>query len=242
MFVLRQVIATVFAVAIGVCCVVVDGALATPPDDATFLFFGGADLTFHGAFLYGGGIWAPSGVDNPGFTLKTLISGGAYKYTSGALNAEIKGATVAAAILPGWKFVNDKLIVSLYLGPVVQDYRLNPNDPGARLHGLYIGGQFAADLWYEPTPFSMVSVNGALASIGQTGSLRVALGTRLLDRMFVGPETGAIWCGNFEEYQFGVHVTALHTNRLEWSAGSGWAFTSDHRDGAYFRIGVNTRY
>jgi hypothetical protein len=178
----------------------------------------------------------------PGFTLKTLISGGAYKYTSGALNAEIKGATASAAILPGWKVVNDKLIVSLYLGPVVQDYRLSPNDPGARLHGLYLGGQFAADVWYEPTAYSMISVNGMLASIGPTGSLRVAFGTRFLDRMFIGPETGAIWCGNFEEYQFGAHITALRTDKLEWSAATGWAFTSDHRESPYFRIGVNTRY
>jgi hypothetical protein len=88
----------------------------------------------------------------------------------------------------------------------------------------------------------MISVNGALASIGPTGSLRVALGTRLLDLMFIGPETEEIWCGNFEEYQFGLHITALRTDKLEWSAASGIAFTSDHRDGPYFRIGVNTKY
>jgi Cellulose biosynthesis protein BcsS len=239
---LRWVIATVFAVASGICCAVTDRALAAPPDDATFLFFGGTDLWRYGDFLYGGAIWAPAGVDNSGFTLKGLISSGWYKYTSGALNADIKGTMMSAAILPGWKFVSGKLIVSLYVGPVVQDYRLSPNDPGARLHGLYLGGQFAADIWYEPTSFSMISVNGALASIGPTGSLRVALGTRLLDLMFIGPETEEIWCGNFEEYQFGLHITALRTDKLEWSAASGIAFTSDHRDGPYFRIGVNTKY
>jgi Cellulose biosynthesis protein BcsS len=109
----------------------------------------------------------------------------------------------------------------------VQDYKLSPNDPGARLHGLYIGGQVAAEIWYEPTSYSTISVNGALVSIGPTGSLRVALGTRLLERMFIGPETEEIWCGNFEEYQLGVHITALRTDKLEWSAGTGWAFASD---------------
>ena len=216
--------------------------MAAPPGDATFLFFGGTDLWRYGAFLYGGAIWSPGGVDNSGFTLKTLFSGGAYKYTSGALNTEIKGATGSAAILPGWKFVNDKLIVSLYVGPVVQDYRLSPYDPGARLHGFHAGGQFATDVWWEPTSYSMISVNGTLASIGPTGSLRVALGTRLLDRMFFGPEIEEIWCGNFEQYVFGVNITALRTDRLEWSVGSGLAVTSDHRDGPYFRLGVNTKY
>ena len=68
MSLLRWVIATVFAVAIGVCCAVMDRALAAPADDATFLFFGGTDLWRYGAFLYGGAIWSPGGVDNPGFT------------------------------------------------------------------------------------------------------------------------------------------------------------------------------
>jgi hypothetical protein len=219
-----------------------DRALAAPAGDATFLFFGGADLWRYGAFLYGGAVWSPGGVDNSGFTLKTLISGGGYTYTSGVLNTDIKGATGSATILPGWKFINDKLIVTVYAGPVVQDYQLNPNDPGARLHGFHVGGEVASDVWYEPTAYSMISVNGMLASIGPTGSLRVALGTRFLDRMFVGPEGEAIWCGNFEQYELGAHVTAFRTDRLEWSAGAGWAITSDHREGPYFRFGVNTRY
>jgi hypothetical protein len=52
----------------GVCCVVMDEALAAPPDDATFLFFGGTDFRSYGAFLYGGLLWSPGGVDNSGFT------------------------------------------------------------------------------------------------------------------------------------------------------------------------------
>jgi hypothetical protein len=78
----------------GFCCGVMDRAIAAPPSDATFLFFGGTDLWRYGAFLYGGAIWAPGGVDNSGFTIKTLIGGGEYKYTSGALNSDIKGATM----------------------------------------------------------------------------------------------------------------------------------------------------
>jgi hypothetical protein len=217
-----------------------DRALAAPPDDATFLFFGGTDLWRYGAFLYGGAVWSPGGVDNSGFALKTLISGGGYTYTSNALNTDIKGMTGSAAIMPGWKFINDKLIVTLYAGPVAQDYRLNPNDPGARLRGFYVGGEVASDVWYEPTSYSMIALNGMLASIGPTGSLRVAFGTRFLDRMYIGPESETIWCGNFEQYELGIHVTAFRTDRLEWSAASGFALTSDRRKGPYLRFGVNT--
>jgi hypothetical protein len=225
-----------------VCCAGMDRASAAGPNDPTFLIFAGTDLWRYGAFLYGGALWSPAGVDTSGFTLKTLLSGGAYTYTSGALNTDIKGTTASAAVLPGWRFAGNGFVVSIFAGPVVQDYQLSPYDPGSRLHGLYAGGEFAADIWYQPTTFSMISVNGTVASIGPTGSLRVALGSRLFDRMFVGPETEAIWCGNFEEYQLGVHVTALRTGMLEWSAGSGWTVTSDHRNGPYFRLGANVRY
>ena len=59
----------------------------------------------------------------------------------------------------------------------MQDYQLSPYDPGSRLHGLYAGGEFAADIWYQPTTFSMISINGTVASIGLMGLLRVVLGS-----------------------------------------------------------------
>jgi hypothetical protein len=219
-----------------------DRAKAGGPDTSSFLLFGGTDLWRYGAFLYGGALWSPGGLDTSGFTLKTLINGGGYTYTSGVLNTDIKGTTLSATALPGWRFVSQGLTVGVFAGPVVQNYWLSPNDPGARLHGLYVGGEFASDVWYEPTRYSMVAMSGTVASIGPTGSLRVAVGTRFLDRMYVGPENQEIWCGNFEEYQLGVHVTAWHMEKIEWSAGSGWAITSDHRNGPYLRIGANARF
>jgi|SRR5580700_8996538 hypothetical protein len=76
--------------------------------------------------------------------------------------------------MPGWRFSGNRLTVSVFAGPVVQDYRLSPYDPGSKLHGLYVGGQFAAEVWYQPTAETMVAVNGTLASIGPTGSARTS--------------------------------------------------------------------
>jgi len=241
-FRLKRVIATAIAVAMGAVCIAVDPAEAVGPNDPSFLFFGGTDLWRYGAFLYGGAVWSPAGLDTSGFIFKTLLSGGGYTYRSGALNADVKGTTMSAAVLPGWKFTGTGLIVSVYAGPVVQNYRLRPNDPGAHLHGLYVGGQFATEVWYQPTPSTMAVFNGTISSIGPTGSLRVAAGVRFLDRMFVGPENQEIWCGNFAEYQLGAHITALRIDAFEWSAGSGFALTSDHRIGPYLRVGFAARY
>jgi hypothetical protein len=88
----------------------------------------------------------------------------------------------------------------------------------------------------------MAAVSGSVASIGPTGSLRSAVGIRAFDALFVGPETEAIWCNNFEQYEFGAHLTAFRFNALEWSAGGGWSLTSDRRTGPYLRIGVSAKY
>ena len=149
---------------------------------------------------------------------------------------------LSAAVMPGWRFVRNGLNVSLYAGPVVQDYRLSPYDPGSRLRGFYVGAQFAADIWYQPTASTMATVNGTIASIGPTGTVRTAFGFRIFDPVFVGPETQEIWCADYQEVRFGAHITGWRFDALEWSAGGGWAMTSDHRAGPYLRLGINARY
>jgi hypothetical protein len=231
--------------AFAVACLVLRWAPArgeTAPASPSFLVFAGTDLWRYGAFLYGGGLWSPAGVDRDGFTLKMLLNGGAYTYSSGDLHTGIDGEMASAAVLPGWRFSRDTLTVSLFAGPVAQDYRLSPFDPGSKLHGGYIGAQFATELWYQPAANLMAAVSGAVATIGPTGSVRAAVGLRAFDAMFVGPETAMLWCGDFQQFQAGGHITAFHFNAAEWSAGAGWTLTSDHRTGPYLRIGASVKY
>jgi hypothetical protein len=215
---------------------------AAVPDAPTVLLFGGADLWRYGDFLYGGTLWSPNGIDSSGFTLKLLVNGGRYSYASGSLGTTVDGTMISGAALPGWRIVHDTLTVTLFAGPVAQDYRLSPFDPGSRLHGLYAGGEFATDIWYQPTPTIMAAVSGSLLSIGPTGYVRGALGYRVFDALFAGPEAAMLWCGNFQQFELGAHLTGLHVAAMEWSAGGGWATDSDRRSGPYLRIGVSAKY
>jgi hypothetical protein len=178
----------------------------------------------------------------PGFTLKLILSGGGYTYPSGALHMDVDGTMLSAAALPGWRATLNGINIGLYAGPVVQDYRLTPNDPGSSLRGLYGGAQLTTDLWYEPTPTTMAALNGTIISIGPTGSLRAALGMRFSEPFFVGPEAQAIWCADYQQLRLGAHVTGFRIDGLEWSAAGGWAVESDGRAGPYLRLGVNARY
>lgn len=167
-------------------------------------------------------MWSPDGLDKGGFTLKFLLNGGGYTYPSDGLHMDVDGTLLSAAALPGWRLTSDGLAVALYAGPVVQDYRLTPFDPGSRLHGFYAGAAFATDIWYQPSPATMVALDGSIASIGLIGSARAAIGWRFSELFFVGPETQAIWCVDYQQLQFGAHVTVFvltHSNGRRPAAG-----------------------
>jgi hypothetical protein len=85
---------------------------------------------------------------------------------------DVDGNMVSASALPGWRMTRD----GLYAGPIIQDYRLMPYDPGSLLRGAYAGGQIAADIWYRPDPATVIAFDGSIASIGLVGSARTAIG------------------------------------------------------------------
>ncbi|MFY9696075.1 MAG: cellulose biosynthesis protein BcsS [Xanthobacteraceae bacterium] len=174
--------------------------------------------------------------------MKLLVNGGRYSYNSDALQTKIDGTMLSGAALPGFRVVRDTLTVSLFAGAVMQDYRLSPSDPGSRLHGLYAGAQLAADVWYQPAANVMAALNGSMISIGPTGYLRGALGYRVFDAAFIGPEIAMLWCADFQQREVGAHLTGLHLGASEWSAGAGWSMDSDRRSGPYLRLGVSAKY
>ncbi len=179
----------------------------------------------------------------PGFTFKLLLGGGGYTYPSSGLGEDVRGTLLSASALPGWRVTRDGLVINVYAGPIVQDYRLTPYDPGSLLRGQYAGGQVATDLWYQPNPLTMIALDGSLASIEFIGSARAAVGWRISpESFFVGPETQALWCVDYQQLRFGAHVTAFHIDASEWMAAAGWEIESFHREGVYLRVGVNTKY
>lgn len=239
---LRSVIVAAVAATASMSCLMADLAEAGSPSAPTYLLFAGTDLWRYGVFVYGGLLWSPAGLDSDGFTFKALLDGGGYTYRAGAFDRNVDGTLLTGSLLPGWRFSRGAFAMSLFAGVTVQDYRLHPNDPSSHLNGTYAGAQFAADVWYQPTASTMTALNATISTVGPTESVRAALGERVFERMFVGPEAEAIWCRDFEELQFGAHITGFHTGTTEWSAGGGWAMDSERRSGPYWRFGVNARY
>lgn len=213
------------------------------PYSPSFLLFADTNLWRDGAFLDGGLLWSPAGLDKGGATFKVLLAGGGYTYPSTDLHTDVDGALVSASALPGWRMTGNGFVVGIYAGALVQDYRLTPFDPASLLHGAHAGGQLAGDVWYQPNPTMMVAFDGSIASIALIGSARAAVGWRVGEPpFFVGPETQALWCIDYQQLRFGAHVTAFRIDGFEWTAATGLAIESFGRTGVYLRVGVNTRY
>ena len=136
----------------------------------------------------------------------------------------------------------DGISIAVYAGPIVQDYRLSPYDPGSLLHGFYSGAQLAADVWYQPTLTSMVALNGTIASIAAIGTLRAAVGWQFSEPFFVGPEAQALWCIDYQQWRLGAHITGFRINGIDWSAAAGLTVEFFGRVGPYLRLGVNTKF
>jgi hypothetical protein len=212
-------------------------------EQARFLLFSSADIWRHGGFGYGGVLWSPRGLDRQGVVVKLVFGGGLYRYISGALgNAEVTGRQITAAILPGWRFVRGSLIVTVFAGLELQEHRLSPDDPSAGLRGTYWGARAGFELWYEPSPTTMIAADASASNTGWSYSARVAGGWRVFDLFYVGPELQAFAADdNYRQFRAGLHLTALRTGVLEWSAGLGFAGDSDDRGSIYGKLGLLTR-
>ena len=222
-------------------CVFISPARAGD-DGAHFLLFSGADLWRDGQFLHGGLLWSPNGLDRDGFTLKAMISGGQYRYVSGALNNSwVTGTEQDAQLLPGWRFKRGQLELKVFAGLDIKNATTNPYDPGSRLHGTSPGARATVNLWFEPTPATMLAADASLSSIATSYSARLAYGWRFNDWFYLGPEAQAFACVGYSQLRFGGHLTGLKTGLWEWSAAAGWSEDSDRRSSPYLRLGVLTR-
>jgi len=245
----RRVYATVItAAAFTFCCVcVVAGrAWAGDDEDARVMLFSGRDLWRNGAFANSGFVFAPGGLDQDGLLLKVLLSGGLYRYHAENLGGEqVIGVESLADVMPGWRVKRGDAEFRFFMGPEFQNHSLSPDDPANRLRGNSFGLRVAVELWYEPTPDTMLAADVSLSSIATSNSARVGYGWRIFEEMlggvYVGPEIQYFGSDGYRHLRLGAHITSMKTEDVEWSTAVGWAGDSQGRTGPYLRLNVLKR-
>jgi hypothetical protein len=209
---------------------------AAPADQV--LLFSGIDFWRSGGFVHGGMLWSPDGLASEGFTLKLLVGAGSYRFQSGMLQPT--GQVALASVMPGWRFKGDGFEITAFAGLDVEEHSL-PADSTDPLRGLHFGMRAGVDVWYEPASAMMMAASLWFSSAGLDFWTRGAVGGRVFDWAWVGPEVTALGNPTYQQYRVGAHVTSFMTGALEWSSSVGYAYDSDGHAGPYARIGVLTR-
>jgi Cellulose biosynthesis protein BcsS len=215
---------------------------------ARTILFSGRDLWRNGAFAYGGLLIAPGGFEQDGFMFKLLLSGGLYRYNAGGPGGtEVKGGEWLAQALPGFRIKRGNAEMKFFFGPEWQHHNLWPDDPGNRLRGKDFGLRVAAELWYEPTPLTLIAGDVSLGTVATSQSARLAFGWRVADEIFngdgfyIGPETQVSDSDGYRHWRLGTHITSLKTEATEWSAALGYARDSGGRSSPYVRLNLASR-
>lgn len=240
----RRVSAAVLAAVAFVCCVNLwSDPLRAADEDAHLLLFSGRDIWRNGAFAHGGMVIAPAGLEDDGFLLKLLLSGGFYRYNAGSLGGgRVLGREITLQAMPGFRVKRGDLETKVYVGVDTEHHRLWPDDPSNALRGRAFGARFSFEIWYNPTPATMLAMDGSLSSIATNQSGRIAFGWRVVDDQFYfGPEIAGFASEGYRHLRLGLHVTGLKTDHTEWSAAGGWARDSDGRASPYLRLGLLQR-
>jgi hypothetical protein len=217
-------------------------------DDARSILFSGRDIWRNGVFAYGGLLIAPGGFDQDGFMFKFLLSGGLYRYNADSLGGdEVLGAEWITQALPGFRIKRGNAEMKFFFGPEWQTHRLSPDDPQNSLRGHSVGMRVSGELWYEPTPETLIAADASLSSIATSQSARLAFGWRMADAIFngegfyAGPETQYFGSDGYRQWRLGIHITSLKTGTTEWSAAGGIAHDSDGRASPYVRLNMSMR-
>ncbi|MBI1205508.1 MAG: cellulose biosynthesis protein BcsS [Rhodopseudomonas sp.] len=241
--------ASLIAAAFTVCQLCLPVASSQADDDEPHtIFFNGRDIWRNGAFAYTGLLFAPGGFEDDGFMLKLLTSGGVYRYYAGSLGGErVVGAEWLLQAMPGFRIKRGQAEIKFFFGPEWQVHRLWPDDPGNNLRGRTLGLRMSGELWYEPSPLTLITGDASLSSIAASPSARLAFGMRVADDIlngdgfYIGPETQYFGSDGYAQWRIGGHITSLKTDATEWSAGFGWAQDTDGRSSPYLRLNVSTK-
>ena len=217
-------------------------ARADDDDEARFILFSGRDIWRNGIFAHGGLIYAPNGFDDDGLMFKVLLSGGVYRYVSGATGQRIYGVENTVQVLPGWRVKRGDFEAKIFMGPDLERHWLWPNDPSNNLRGRSFGLRVAADFWYEPTPSTLAAMDFTMATASASAYLRVAVGWRVIDEQFYfGPEIAFFGTDSYRQVRLGGHFTAMKTGNMEWTAAGGWARDSDRQSSPYVRLNMSQK-
>jgi hypothetical protein len=113
---------------------------------------------------------------------------------------------------------------------------------GARDNGLAAGVRVQGELWAHPSEATLVTASLVLGSSRLDLWSRIALGYRIFDGVFVGPEVATYATDTYRKWQVGLHATGLQIGQFGLRLSGGYLREEQSdRDGPYFALAGHIR-
>lgn len=150
---------------------------------------------------YVGGTYAVSKpLDAPGLRLRAKAAYGIYSYDGTFAppigDVRFVGHFGSVEGMIGWQFRRGPAIVKIFAGVVDQEHLISPADPRNDVHGNEVGAGVALESWLDIGPSAWAQFDAQGSTSFGTYSVHGRLGKRLLPRLALGLEAGAV--GNLE--------------------------------------------
>jgi hypothetical protein len=202
------------------------------------LYFSGTEVQSWGFSAYAGAQWMPKSFYKDGFIMRFTMSNSLFSYKTPDRRYDTN--ILRAAVMPGYRFKINNLEVQVLAGVDIAIDTLAIDQHFASLRGK-TGARITADLWWEPTPSWMLQYSVSRTLIDDALTMRAAVGWRLLDRFWIGPEASISDDIYSREFRVGAHLTGFHTAEYEWTLALGHVQDNFQRSGLYGRFGLVLR-
>lgn len=217
-----------------------DEELFIRPIDQHWVLFASADAG-NSVFLSGGSKQSLIGpLDRPGF-LALESSGFGYTRETlrlGSLRIPVDRYTYQSSVLGGYQHMFGPLYVAAYAGPELRTEQLAYAGSFARFSQPRLGVRGQIEVWYNPTPDTLLTTTVVASSASSSIWARVATGIKVWDKIFVGPEATVYTTPTYRESRWGVHLTGPTIGILNLRI-SGGVMTDDGRRSASPYMGLS---
>lgn len=163
--------------------------------------FGGIGWEGQSGSAYVGGTHAlGKPLDAPGLRLRAKSAYGLYAYGGSFAppigDVRFLGQFGYVEAMVGWQFRRGPAIVKIFAGVVDQEHSISPHDPRNAVQGNDFGAGLALESWLDIGSSAWAQFDAFGSNSFDTYSVHGRLGKRILPRLAVGVEAGAV--GNLE--------------------------------------------
>lgn len=150
--------------------------------------------------------------------------------------AQINGAFINGSVLMGYEWVTARATVGLYAGVEAVSNSISPDDPNNTAKGARVGFKLSTDFYVTPTDDMMISGVASYSTNFNSYYGRLKFGFALADRIYIGPEVGALGDNFFQQWRIGGHVSGLRFGMMQFGASVGYLNDRVRGGGGYGTI------